>query len=1044
MHLLHSAFIQNWFHDNFDIIFISETHLTKGQIFEIPDFIARHNAFSTVDDVKARGGVSCFISPMCLHYVKDIAIDIPDHISINFKNGNVIFSSYIPPSDSRYFKASDFSKIASMFVQADEKSVILGGGDMNGRVGNIKYPLPKYMEYLPNVDTIVNDHGKEILRICQAFKVYVLNNLKTKEKRFQSCFTYKKGENESQNDLILGNRAAINSVNSFTVHDIIWNPSDHKPISISFKHRVMQVDHSSAASSDISDDSLYDRISKPKKISTANVNWGHYCELIGKDCESYKLDVDHLNSDKSLQSLDKVVSSVSNSLYNAAKANIISSSVRNPIKVHSGGIFDDIANIFARQKDANCIQGWDELRNESIKHIQREVSTNELSQWSSILQSKDTKDIWNKINWKGTFTSSSQSDKPELQDLATQFSVKGQAGRESTVLCDVTGTNYVPILDDEISLDEISIAQKRLKEDKSSGDGWVKNMITNIPLSILLLLQIIYNTILKFHIFPTSWRTTVISEIFKNKGSMSVAKNYRGISLVHLLAKLFDFILLERFKRWFVPADEQTAYREKRGSANHVFLLRCMSQHAKRFKLKLFMIAIDFDGAFDRVCRSLLIRKLCLFGAGTVFTACLASIYMSTDNIIFCGNAYVTYKLYSGIKQGLPLSPLLFLFYINDVFSYLGLLYDHGKNAMDLLHILIHADDATILARDRATAISKLQSMLEYCDLNKIICQFSKCEFLVVNGESGDSEPLPFGKDKLKNVDHILLLGSHLSSAASVKEELKLHMCKRFRSVIKFYNFLRSNVVAPLKVKLKVLKSCVLTSLLYNCETWGNTIPEDLESTYLKLLKSCLNVRLSTPNAITYIESGFLPIKAVILTRQFKFYTRFKESIQKNSRREKMFKLLLENQTSFIRHYEQLLSKYSSVEDIINEFRNQTKDKIHEQARKGRTKFSTYLEMNPTLNSSPLLDVIHPVVNDMTRFRLGSHFLPIETGRWTRLNRDERLCNTCGEIGDEKHILFSCSRIDRSDTNLSDRIDQIWTEPDLYKIFRQIRKHQLV
>ena len=125
-----------------------------------------------------------------------------------------------------------------------------------------------------------------------------------------------------------------------------------------------------------------------------------------------------------------------------------------------------------------------------------------------------------------------------------------------------------------------------------------------------------------------------------------------------------------------------------------------MSQHAKRFKLKLFMIAIDFDGAFDRVCRSLLIRKLCLFGAGTVFTACLASIYMSTDNIIFRGNAYVTYKLYSGIKQGLPLSPLLFLFYINDVFSYLGLLYDHGKNAMDLLHILIHGDDATILARE--------------------------------------------------------------------------------------------------------------------------------------------------------------------------------------------------------------------------------------------------------------------------------------------------------------------------------------------------------
>ena len=173
--------------------------------------------------------------------------------------------------------------------------------------------------------------------------------------------------------------------------------------------------------------------------------------------------------------------------------------------------------------------------------------------------------------------------KPELEDLAEQFAAKGQAGRDLTVLCDVDETNSVPGLDDEISLDEIAIAQKRLKEDKASGDGWVKKMVINLPLSILLILQLIYNTILKNHVFPTSWRTTVISEVFKNKGSPSVAKNYRGISLVHLLAKLFDFILLERFKKWFVPADKQTAYQEERGSADHVFLFRCMSQHAKRY-----------------------------------------------------------------------------------------------------------------------------------------------------------------------------------------------------------------------------------------------------------------------------------------------------------------------------------------------------------------------------------------------------------------------------------------------------------------------------
>ena len=94
------------------------------------------------------------------------------------------------------------------------------------------------------------------------------------------------------------------------------------------------------------------------------------------------------------------------------------------------------------------------------------------------------------------------------------------------------------------------------------------------------------------------------------------------------MAKLSDFILLERFKKWFMPADEQSAYQTNKGSADHVFLLRCMTQHAKRFRMKIVLIAIDFDGVFNRVSRAILVRKLCVFGAGTIFISCIASIYI--------------------------------------------------------------------------------------------------------------------------------------------------------------------------------------------------------------------------------------------------------------------------------------------------------------------------------------------------------------------------------------------------------------------------------
>ena len=1038
MHLLNSKFIQNWLRVNFDIIFISETHLTKGQVFEIDGFSARHNAYSTVDDVKTRGGVSCFVVPNYLRHIMSFDMDIPDNIVLTFKNGDIIFGTYIAPTDSPYFDVTDFSKVANMFVPVNQNRVILGGGDMNGRVGDVKMNLPNSMSYLPNVDGVLNDHGKEITKICRSFKCFIVNNMKFKQKIFKSDFTFHKGDRKSQNDLLLANMAALEALQKFTVHDHLWNPSDHNPIAVSFELNVLKDDCSVLASADIADESTYENIKKPKKIYSSTVNWDSYNQLVESDLESYESKVEELTQTRSLKNLDSLVSAFSHSCYTAAKANTQPPRDADGAECR-GGIFDVIEDICVRQQAAVNNDGWKELREEAVEHIRKDVSVTEQQNWSMVMNSSDTKSLWKKINWKGTFTKSDESKKPDLQDLARHFSEKGQAGRDSTVLCEVSGSSYVPALDDEISIDEIVSAGKRLKEDKASGDGWAKRMVTNLPMSLLLVLQLIYNTILKFHVFPTAWRTTVVSEIFKNKGIPSVSKNYRGISLVQLLAKLFDFILLDRFKKWFFPADGQTAYQEKKGSPDHVFLLRCVMHHAKRYKEKLFLIAIDFDGAFDRVCRSLLVRKLCLFGAGTIFTACLASIYMCTENIMFRGNSHVKYKLYSGIKQGLPLSPLLFLFYINDVFKYLELIYDGGKHVLDVLHILIHADDATIIARERTGAIAKLKSMLEYCNLNRIIPQYTKCEFVVVNGNDDDRSPLPFGENVLGNVDNTVLLGSHLTSDVSLKEEMKLHMNLRYKSVIKFYNFIRSNRMAPLKVKLKVLKSCVVTGLLHNCEAFGDCVPKDLETTYTKMLKSCFGVRLNVSNDILYVESSFLPIKAIILIRQFKFYQRFRETIATNSPRDKMFRLLLAQETSYLQHYTRLGTKYTCVEDIINEFRSATKRKIYDSASQGHYKYQIYVDINPDLTPSPFLDVVHPTVSDVLKFRLGSHYFPIETGRWQGSKREERLCSACGELGDEKHVIFRCSLIERNDITLAEPLRDIWSQPDVYKLFRRIK-----
>ena len=233
-----------------------------------------------------------------------------------------------------------------------------------------------------------------------------------------------------------------------------------------------------------------------------------------------------------------------------------------------------------------------------------------------------------------------------------------------------------------------------------------------------------------------------------------------------------------------------------------------------------------------------------------------------------------------------------------------------------------------------------------------------------------------------------------------------------------------------------------MNSLLYNCETFGDYHSVDLERIYHNLIKATLQVRNSTPNEIVLIETGLLPIKAIIYRRQLKFFRRFINGLDQESSRFDTMKKLNENPPSYLKHYYDLDRKYGSEADISNEFlRNlQTLVKTHAQTE-GKTKFKTYLQINPRLEQSPFLNSHSTSVIDITKFRLGSHLLPIETGRWSRTERKDRLCRLCGVVGDEEHVLFFCSMVNRNNLCIPNTIglEHIWKNKDIFELFKRIK-----
>ena len=126
--------------------------------------------------------------------------------------------------------------------------------------------------------------------------------------------------------------------------------------------------------------------------------------------------------------------------------------------------------------------------------------------------------------------------------------------------------------------------------------------------------------------------------------------------------------------------------------------------------------------------------------------------------------------------------------------------------------------------------VLKIKSVLSYCTLNNIQMQLSKCKFIVINGSDDDKKdfitdigPISsvnqltiLGSPLTYTVNQLTILGSPLTHTGTLKDDLDAHLKERFKNIIKYFNFIRSNKTAPISIKLKVLSSRVLSTILYN------------------------------------------------------------------------------------------------------------------------------------------------------------------------------------------------------------------------------------
>ena len=456
-----------------------------------------------------------------------------------------------------------------------------------------------------------------------------------------------------------------------------------------------------------------------------------------------------------------------------------------------------------------------------------------------------------------------------------------------------------------ITCGEVEAALKTTGNRKAPGCDEIPSEIWKIPGLAPLMVEIM-NQCLEQGSSPEDWHTLLVCPVPK-KGDLSLPTNYRGISLMCVIAKVYNKVILHRLRETLEPVllHTQNGFRVARGTEAHIAALRELIRYSMGKKdTSLVICFIDFSKAFDSVEWDYMEACLIAYQLPALLVKAIMSLYKGAlGRVRTCDGISEIFMLCRGVLQGDTLAPFLFDIVADYIirkaiekcplagFSFPTTTSNYRLRSVsrtdlalaavgNLLSNLFYADDSALLAGGTQSYDYYVSMLEEFVQAFEAVARFSGLEFnvpkcdtvAIKNGDLQKKGSVTFrtldGKE-VKSVSDFSYLGSLLVSEANDIRKRLGQAQAATKEAIKIWKSMQITQAS----KAMFFTALVVSIATYGGNTWvtNEKTERSMQGKFTRMVKLAMGHESTAHVNLAEIYKLVLPIQATLRKRRLSF-----------------------------------------------------------------------------------------------------------------------------------------------------------------------------